>query len=187
MQINSKRLFIWAGIVALLLLIPLIAMQFTSEVNWDFTDFAIMGAILFGLGFAYELIASRSANTVYRTAFGVGLLGAFLLFWVNAAVGIIGNEGQTANLLYVAVFVVGLVGALISRFKARGMAYTLFTAAAIQMLVPATAYFIWPPPVTSWSPNVFGVFLMSGFFAILFMVSGVLFQKAADSSREIPQ
>lgn len=182
MQINSKRLSIWAGIVALLLLIPLIAMQFTSEVKWDFTDFAIMGTILFGLGFAYELIASRSANTAYRTAFGVGLLGAFLLFWVNAAVGIIGNEGQPANLLYGAVFLVGLIGALVSRFKARGMSITLFIAAIVQMLVPVAAYFIWPPTTTSWSPSVFGVFLISGIFALLFLVSGVLFNKASDAS-----
>lgn len=182
MGLNIKRLMIWLGIVALLLSIPLIAMQFTPEVNWDFTDFAIMGTILFGLGFAYELIASRSENTVYRTAFGVGLLGAFLLFWVNAAVGIIGNEGQVANLLYAAVFIVGLAGALISRFKARGMAYTLFTAAAVQMLVPTAAYFIWPPPETSWSPSVFGVFLMSGFFAVLFLLSGVLFNRASRDS-----
>lgn len=178
MKVDVKRLSIWAGIVALVLLIPLIAMQFTSEVNWDFSDFAIMGAILFGLGFAYELITNRSVNTMYRTAFGVGLLGAFLLFWVNGAVGIIGNEGQAANLLYGAVFVVGLVGALIARFKANGMAITLFVAAAVQLLVPAVAYFIWPPPETSWSPNVIGVFLLSGFFALLFIVSAVLFRKA---------
>lgn len=169
---------IWAGIVTLVLLIPLIAMQFTNEVNWNFTDFAIMGAILIGLGFAYELIASRSTNTAYRNAFGVGLLGAFLLFWVNGAVGIIGNEGQPANLLYGAVFVVGLVGALISRFKANGMAITLFTAAAVQLLVPAVAYLIWSPPETSWSPSVVGVFMLSAFFALLFLLSGILFRNA---------
>lgn len=185
MQLNGKRLLVWAGIVALLLLIPLIAMQFTSEVNWDFTDFAIMGAVLFGIGFAYELIASRSVNTVYRTAFGVGLLGAFLLFWVNGAVGIIGNEGQPANLLYGIVFLVGLVGALIARFKARGMAITLFIAATVQLLVPVCAYFIWPPPETSWSPSVIGVFLLSGFFALFFLVSGLLFRKA-DTDTETP-
>ena len=185
MKLNGKRLLIWAGIVALLLLIPLIAMQFTAEVNWDFTDFAIMGAILFGLGFAYELIASRSTNTMYRTAFGVGLLGAFLLFWVNGAVGIIGDEGQAANLLYGAVFVVGLIGALVARFKARGMANTLFVAAAVQMIVPGVAYLIWGPPETSWSPSVFGVFLLSGFFALIFVLSAVLFRKAAISNTAI--
>jgi len=178
MKINGKRLLIWAGIVVLVLLIPLIAMRFTDEVAWDFADFAIMGAILFGLGFSYELIASRSANTAYRTAFGVGLLAAFLLFWVNAAVGIIGNEGQPANLLFGLVFLVGLLGALISRFKARGMSLTLFVAAAVQMLVPAIALLIWPPPETSWSPGTIGVFLICGFFALLFLLSAILFHKA---------
>lgn len=178
MQLKTKRLFVWAGIVALLLSIPLIAMQFSSGVKWDFADFAIMGAVLLGIGFAYELIATRSANTRYRTAFGVGLLGAFLLFWVNGAVGIIGDEGQTANLLYGAVFLVGLVGALLSRFRARGMSVTLFIAAVVQMLVPVAAYLVWPPPATSWSPHVFGVFLLSGFFALLFLISGLLFRKA---------
>ncbi len=179
MQILTKRLLLWFLAVVFLLLIPLLAMQFTSEVQWDFVDFTIMGAVLFGIGLAYELIARRSQKTTYRLAFGIGLLGAFLLFWVNAAVGIIGNEGQTANLLYGAVFVVGLVGALVSRFKARGMYYTLIVAAIVQMLVPVTALFIWPPPATSWSPSVMGVFVLSGFFALIFLLSGLLFKKAS--------
>ena len=33
-------------IVGLLLLIPLIAMQLTDEVNWSFYDFIIMGGML---------------------------------------------------------------------------------------------------------------------------------------------
>ena len=33
-------------IVGLLLLIPLIAMQLTNEVNWSFFDFIIMGGML---------------------------------------------------------------------------------------------------------------------------------------------
>ncbi|MBT8235984.1 MAG: hypothetical protein KJO04_07310 [Bacteroidia bacterium] len=182
MQLLTKRLLYWFLGVALLLLIPLITMQYTSEVNWDFTDFAVMGAVLFGIGLAYELIARRSQKTTYRVAFGIGLLGAFLLFWVNGAVGLIGNEAQTANLLYGAVFIVGLAGSILSRFKARGMYYTLIVAAIVQMLVPVTAFFIWPPPVTSWSPSVLGVFVLSGFFALIFLLSGLLFKKA--STRE---
>ena len=177
MTLNSKRILLWVGSIALLLSIPLIAMQFSSEVRWDIMDFVSMGGTLLGIGIVYELIARRSEKSMYRTAFGIGLLGALLLFWVNAAVGIIGNEGQPANLLYGAVFAVGLIGALISRFRAKGMAITLFAAAAVQMLVPLTAYYIWPPPETSWSPDVLGVFLMSGFFALLFVLSGFLFRK----------
>jgi hypothetical protein len=98
---------------------------------------------------------------------------------VNGAVGIIGNEGQPANLLYGAVFAVGLIGSPVVRFKPRGMAYTLCAAALTQMFVPVIAFFIWPPPAASWAPSVFGVFVLSAFFAMLFVVSALLFRRAA--------
>ena len=174
----NKRVFGIFAVIVSLLLIPFIAMQFTDEVQWDVTDFMIMGSVLILIVFSYELIARRSDKTNYRVGFGVGLLGAFLLFWVNGAVGIIGSEDQPANLLYGLVFLTGFIGSLLSRFKSKGMARTLFAVAAVQMLVPVTALFIWPPPDTSWSPSVFGVFWMSAFFAMLFVVSGFLFNRA---------
>ena len=83
MLVQRKRiLWMLAGIGGLLM-IPLIAMQFTDEVNWQLGDFLIMGTVLLSLGLLYEFIAQRSEKTVYKAAFGVGLLGAFLLFWVN--------------------------------------------------------------------------------------------------------
>jgi len=178
MQNIAKRLGVWVIIIVLLLMIPLVAMQFTEEVNWDLFDFVLMGAVLFGVGLTYELVARRSEKTVYRIAFGVGLAGAFFLFWVNGAVGIIGNEGQSANLMYGAVFIVGFIGSIISRFKPHGMARTLFATAFVQVLVPVIALLIWPPPTISWAPSVFGVFVLSGFFAMLFVVSALLFRRA---------
>lgn len=179
MNLDKKRLFRWALFILVVLAIPLIAMQFTHEVNWEVMDFVIMGGVLAVIGLAYEFIAQRADKTVYRIAFGVGLLGAFLLFWVNGAVGIIGNEAQDANLLFAAVFAVGLIGALISRFRPKGMSVTLYTAAIVTMLVPTLALFIWPPSAISWSPGVIQVFLISGFFAGLFALSGMLFDQAA--------
>ncbi len=176
---QNKNIIRIAVIVGLILLIPLTAMQFTEEVNWDLFDFVLMGAVLFGIGFAYELIARKSEKTMYRIAFGIGLVGAFLLFWVNGAVGIIGNEGQSVNLMYGVVFVVGLSGSLIARFKPRGMARTLFAAALTQILVPVIVLIVWPPPIISWAPGVFGVFVLSAFFAMLFVVSALLFRRSA--------
>lgn len=184
MQDITKRLTVWAAFIALILMIPLVAMQFTEEVNWSLFDFVLMGAVLFGVGLAYELIARRSEKTVYRVAFGVGLAGAFLLFWVNGAVGIIGNEGQPANLMYGAVFIVGFIGSLMARFKPRGMAPTLFAAALAQVLVPVIALLIWPPPAASWAPGVFGVFVLNAFFAMLFVVSALLFRRAAANNSD---
>lgn len=184
MKTIAQRLTIWAIAIAFLISIPLVMMQFTDEMNWEVSDFVIMGVVLFGIGLSYELVAMRSKKTLYRVAFGIGLLGAILLFWVNGAVGIIGNEGQPANLLYGTVFLVGLIGSMLSRFKSKGMARTLFAAALVQMLVPLVAFFIWPPTATSWSPSVIGVFVLSGFFSVLFVISALLFNRAYMSASE---
>ena len=57
------------------------------------------------------------------------MLGAFLLTWMNLAVGIIGNEENPANLMFFAIPVVGMVGALTVRFESRGMAHALVATA----------------------------------------------------------
>ena len=58
-----------ALVTALLLLIPLLAMRFTDEVAWSPTDFAVAGALLFGTGFTYKVIAGKwsSATTGWRS------------------------------------------------------------------------------------------------------------------------
>lgn len=168
-------------IVGFILLIPLIAMQFTDEMAWDLFDFVLMGAVLSGVGLAYEFIAKKSEKTVYRAAFAIGLLGALLLVWINGAVGIIGSENNPANLLYGAVFVVGLLGSLLSRFKARGMAYTLFIAAIVQFLVPLFALFVWPAKATWGEPGVIGVLILNAVFALVFALSGLLFYRSNEN------
>ena len=57
--LNPWRIIGW-GTVAALLLAPLVAMQFTSEVDWDETDFIAMGFIFGSLGLALEFMVSRS-------------------------------------------------------------------------------------------------------------------------------
>jgi hypothetical protein len=178
MQNTARRLLLWAVVVALLLMIPLVAMRLTEVVNWDLFDFVVIGGLLFGVGLAYELVARRSGNTVYRIAFGIGLVAALLLALVNGAVGIIGNESQPANLMYGAVFAVGIIGSLVARFKPRGMAYTLFAAALVQLSVPVIALMIWPQ--ISWGgAGIVGVFILNAFFAGLFVVSALVFRDAA--------
>lgn len=181
MKISAKRLLLWILVIIGILIIPLLAMQFTDEVKWGPFDFMIAGTVLLVLGISYELIARRSKTTIYRLAFGTGLLGAFLLTWVNAAVGIIGNEGQDANLLYTAVLIVGAVGSLIVRFKPKGMSIVLFVAGIIQLLVPVVALIVWPPPTISWSPSVLGVFFLSAFFSYIFIISAMLFKQATSA------
>ena len=179
MSIINKRIYRWAAFIFGSLCIPLLAMQFTEEVQWSPSDFLIMGGALAFIAFAYEFISRKSEKRFYRIASAIGLAGAFLLFWVNAAVGIIGSESQDVNLLFAAVLLIGLTGAVFSGLKPLGMRNTLYAMAAAQMLIPVIGLMIWPPSEISWSPGIPGVFVLSGFFALLFTVSGLLFHKVA--------
>jgi hypothetical protein len=122
------RIAAWA-VAALILLLPLVAMQFIDEVNWDVADFAFAGALLIGTGITYELAVRKSGDTAYRAAVGVALAAAFLLVWVNGAVGIIETGSDDANLMYGGVLAVGIIGAMIARFQPHGMARALFATA----------------------------------------------------------
>lgn len=81
------RLAMW-GLIAALLLLPLIAMQFTREVAWDAADFAFAGALLVGAGLVFELAAWRTKKLAWRLAIGGTLVFAVLLIWADAAVGV---------------------------------------------------------------------------------------------------
>ena len=184
-HLSPWRIAAWTA-AALVLLLPLVAMQFTDEVNWTASDFVFAGALILGVGVTYEFAARKTGDTAYRTAVGVALAAAFLLIWVNGAVGIIGSENNPANLMYGGVLAVGIVGTLIARFQPQGMARTLFMTTLAQVLVPVIALIIWKPPVVSAEDvlGVIGVFALNGFFAALWVGSALLFRKAA--AREQP-
>lgn len=90
-MMKNKRLIGIVLTVALLLLIPLIAMQFTDEVNWTLLDFVVMGILLLGTGLACELVL-RSVKSFERRLIMIAvILGVFLLIWGELAVGIFGT------------------------------------------------------------------------------------------------
>ena len=85
---QNKRLILIELISATLLLIPLIAMQFSEEVKWTFFDFVIAGILLFGTGLMCELAIRKIKKPKYRIAACATLLSVLLLTWVELAVGI---------------------------------------------------------------------------------------------------
>lgn len=159
-----------------LLLIPLIAMQFTNEVVWTLSDFIFAGTLLFGTGLTYKLSTQKSGNIIYRIATGFALFTGLFLIWVNMAVGIIGTEDNPINLLYFGVIFVGIVGALMARFESKGLALTMYALALAQALVAAIALiggFYQSPPST-----IFHIIGVNGFFIMLFVISALLFRYA---------
>jgi hypothetical protein len=92
--IFGNRVFAWVAIATgLILLVPLVAMQFTAEVNWDETDFIVMGLLLFGMGSAFVL-AARKVPRKYRLPIGSLFVVAFVYIWAELAVGVFTNLGS---------------------------------------------------------------------------------------------
>ena len=88
---KNKRLIGIVVTVVLLLLIPLIAMQLTDEVNWSSLDFVTAGVLLLSTGLLCELVIRKVKNARYRIVICAALLGTLALIWVELAVGIFGT------------------------------------------------------------------------------------------------
>lgn len=91
MIIQSKRLFGIMISIAVLLLIPLIAMQFSDEVNWKLADFVIAGVLLLGTGLICEFVMRKVKKKENRIALIVIIISLLLLIWAELAVGIFGT------------------------------------------------------------------------------------------------
>lgn len=90
-MIKNKRLIAMVLSVALILLIPLVAMQFTNEVNWTFFDFVAAAVLLLGTGLTIELAIRTIKNKNYQIALIVAILFLLFLVWAELAVGIFGS------------------------------------------------------------------------------------------------
>jgi hypothetical protein len=93
--INSNCIFKYIfGATLLLLLIPVIAMQFSTQVNWQLFDFIVMGVLIFSTSSIFVLVARkiRNKNKLLITVILFGLV--FMYIWAELAVGIFTNLGN---------------------------------------------------------------------------------------------
>jgi hypothetical protein len=87
----NKRLKIILFIVFGILLVPLIAMQFTTEVNWGIEDFALMAVLLLGTGLLIEVVLRQVQSKGNRILLCSLIIIALFLVWAEMAVGIFGS------------------------------------------------------------------------------------------------
>jgi hypothetical protein len=179
---GSPWRFVGWGIAATLLLLPLIAMQFTPEVNWTAEDFIVWGIMLGTVGGLFELAVRISPLPSYRAAFGLALLGAFLTTWANLAVGIVGSENNAANQLFFLALLIGIVTSGIARLKAAGMAVAMLTTAITIVLAFLIAEA--RPTDEPWV-HLMAEAIGTGIFVLLFVSSAALFRRAAHSSSTV--
>lgn len=173
---GRRRVAVWTAVIAVILLVPMLAMQVTEEVDYSVFDFVFAGVVLAGAAAAYELAAKAARSAAYRAAVGVAIAAAVFLIWVTGAVGIIGSEDNPANLMYGGVLAVGIAGAAIARLRPAGMARTLVATACAQALVAVTAVIAGLGSTGQrWPLDVLGV---TAIFVVLWLVSAALFNRA---------
>lgn len=142
--------------------------------NWSLGDFVFAFVMIFGTGLAYLLISRKSAGiTSYKVAVAIGLLAGFLLIWINAAVGIIG-EGPI-NMLYPGMLLIGIIISFVSRLKPEGLSKAMFITAFLVALVPIIALLV---GTADFTPSIVKVFILNSFFVILFIISGMFFRRS---------
>src|SRR3954467_5900064 len=99
-------------VTALFLLLTSLASHFVEGWNWEFLGFLRIGAVIFGVGLAYELVTRNVDTIAYRTAVGVALVTALALLWGNFVQM---ADVNPAAMIYFAVPLVGIIGAVLSR------------------------------------------------------------------------
>lgn len=168
---NALRIGLWA-LAAGLVLLPLVAMQFTREVNWTAEDFVFAAVMIGGVGLLVELTVRRSRNFAYRAGALAALAAGFMTIWANAAVGMIGDEDNLYNLFFLGIVAAVLLGGFLVRFRASGMARVTGLAAVAQLAVSLAGL------SADWRGGIF-----AAGFAAIWLVSAALFAKAAKDER----
>lgn len=164
-----------AAVTALILLVPLAAMQFTDAVDWTPLDFAVAAVLIFGAGLAFVLVTRRARSLSCRLAFGLAVAALFVLVWANLAVGLVGHPGNPANVLFFGVPLVGMAGAIVAGLKPAGMVRTMLAMAVAQLLVGVIAL------AAGWVPAGGGfaqLLAVSAAFIALYLAAAALFRRA---------
>lgn len=177
-EITYHQLITWPALTTgVLLLIPLLGMQFSTEVTWTLFDFIVAGMLLFGTGLLYKFTTIKYSNFRYKIAVAFALFSGLFLIWVNLAVGLIGSEGNPINLLYFGVIVIGILGAVMGRLNPNKMSQTLFTMAGAQALI--TVIILAFGLYQGSGSLVVEVIGINGLFVTLFGMAGYLFHMVA--------
>jgi hypothetical protein len=82
MQNTIKRLGVWAILIAVILVIPLL-----TKAPWTGSDFIFGAVILFGAAVVYELITRNMNNRRNRVIAGFAVFLVLSFVWVGAATG----------------------------------------------------------------------------------------------------
>ncbi len=93
--ILQNKIFLWLAVATgMVLMVPVIGMQVSTEWNWTLSDFIIIGTLLFGMGSLFIVTARNMKSGSKRMLVGGIFLLAVLYIWAELAVGIFTNLGN---------------------------------------------------------------------------------------------
>lgn len=90
-SMQSKDIASVFAVTAVILIVPLVAMQLSDEVKWTLADFIIMGTLLVGAGLLIVFAMRKINNIAYRSVVIAAPLLALLIIWAELAVGVLGS------------------------------------------------------------------------------------------------
>lgn len=120
-------------------------------------------------GGAAVLLMLPARSNAYVVAAGVAVVNAFLLTWINLAIGIIGNENNAANQMFFGVLAIGFIAVVLTRLETRNLARATEVTAVAQAVVSIITAVI----------GEGYIFVLTGFFVAMWLMSAQLFRKAA--------
>jgi len=86
----SKKAIVWSiALTGAVLLVPLIAMQFTEQVNWKIGDFVVAAAMVLFASLIYFHITQRQRKQTNNLFWGLLIGFLFISLWVVLAIDII--------------------------------------------------------------------------------------------------
>ena len=163
------RIAAWVT-AAVLLLLPAVAMQFTSEVDWSAGDFIVMGVLFATCCGTFDLATRLAPNFAYVAASAIAIGTVFLLVWINLAVGIILSENNVENLLFAGVIAVAAVAVAHAGTRPERLARAMYAAAVAEALVAVVVAIIGPRDEA---------LVLSTFFVVPWLVAAALFGHSA--------
>lgn len=167
--LNGWRIAGWGSLLALLML-PALAMQMTGEVNWTTGDFVFAAILLGFVGTVVELASRFARPGAPRIGYLIAGFTAFLTFWSNAAVGIIGDE-DSVNIFFFLMVAGAILAAMAVRFRPGAMQWIAALLAIGQYVVGIAALRMMPGHAVEWG------FLTV--FALLWLTAAWCFNRAA--------
>lgn len=167
---NPWRVIGWSG-AALLLALPAVAMQFSTEVDWDLFDFFAMGMMILIVGLGLEIAVRISRSGAHLAGMAIAIFGGFFAVWSDLAVGILGAEGEAINFGFFAILMIGILASILVWFRPRSMT-AIMGAIALGQLAMGAAGFV--QGFDDW-PIVF-------LFFTIFAASALCFRRAAQTA-----